>query len=506
MFMFNALFSAVKFFIYPLLIISLLTGCGGGGGGSSSGGSNSSGSTDNTPSLLVGISTIIDNEKTQSTSDEVGLHNSIAVDSSGHAHISYAVGTGTFHFNPVKVLKYASNVSGKWVSTIVDSNGQVGGYTSIAVDSKNNIHISYYDYTNKKLKYATKQSGIWQITSIDSGGQYSSIAIDSADRVHISYYDSSSKELKYVTNVSGSWIVTAIKKFFDYTTSFTSIAVDSTNTILISFMSGGNLNIATNATGQWSISVLDTNIATTSNAGRYTSLALDSADHAHISYMNENNYSLKYATNASGLWVKSVIDVSGGEFTSIALDSHKSVHIVYYDRVSDTIKYATNVSSKWVIIPVEGHRNMASQVAYSSIAADTGNNIHISYYHHSDGNLRYAYYGPPEFNASGMWHFTDSNTWADSGCVPDVADQGTYTITQNGNYVTLTSQDGSLEGGVSGRNYYFAGAYLYNGFGTKVSVGMTLSSSDLASGQVLWVEELNTYCEKGNDFSLYRIN
>jgi hypothetical protein len=36
----------------------------------------------------------------------------------------------------------------------VDSSGQVGEYTSIALDSDNNRHISYYDTTNDDLKYA----------------------------------------------------------------------------------------------------------------------------------------------------------------------------------------------------------------------------------------------------------------------------------------------------------------------------------------------------------------
>ncbi|MEK7290326.1 MAG: hypothetical protein AAB013_00265, partial [Planctomycetota bacterium] len=68
--------------------------------------------------------------------------------SSGKANISY--------YDTVNGdLKYAANTSGSWVTTIMDSTGNVGQYTSIALDSSDMVHISYYDYTNDNLKYAT---------------------------------------------------------------------------------------------------------------------------------------------------------------------------------------------------------------------------------------------------------------------------------------------------------------------------------------------------------------
>jgi hypothetical protein len=88
------------------------------------------------------------------------------------------------------------------VTTTVDSIGDVGQYTALAVDSKNGIHIGYYDVTNGALKYATNASGAWKTDTVDDAGdvgQYVSLAIDSKNWVHISYYDITNKDLKYAS-------------------------------------------------------------------------------------------------------------------------------------------------------------------------------------------------------------------------------------------------------------------------------------------------------------------
>jgi hypothetical protein len=78
------------------------------------------------------------------------IQSSLAVDSNGSVHISYYDETNLD-------LKYATNSSGTWVTSTIDSTGDVGRYTSIALDTNNKVHISYYDLTNGKLKYATNQ-------------------------------------------------------------------------------------------------------------------------------------------------------------------------------------------------------------------------------------------------------------------------------------------------------------------------------------------------------------
>ncbi len=176
-------------------------------------------------------------------------YNSIAVDASGRVHIAYLTNYTAFD------LAYATNVSGTWVTEAIESAGDVGASNSTAVDTAGKAHISYYDATSGDLKYATNASGAWVTATIDSEGDVgssTSIAVDSAGKVHISYTDNTSHALKYATNASGEWKLYTIDNaawvggLLSGSGGYTSIAVDSSGSVHITYRGNTDLRYATN--------------------------------------------------------------------------------------------------------------------------------------------------------------------------------------------------------------------------------------------------------------------
>ena len=196
----------------------------------------------------------------------MGKYNSIAIDSNDALHISYRDSTNTN-------LKYATCSSSSctsswaWTNSLIDSDRNVGSRTSIAIDSNDVVHISYYDATNKDLKYASNiqssiQTGVGNVIKfIDRdtkvGHQGTSIAVDSNGDVHISYYDATNGDLKYAAlqgvhpwNVYGYSISPALPaglslNFTSGEISGTPTAVSTNTTYTITARNTGGANTTT---------------------------------------------------------------------------------------------------------------------------------------------------------------------------------------------------------------------------------------------------------------------
>ena len=275
-----------------------------------------------------------------------GGQDSLAMGTDHHAYISYQGSDGH--------LKYATNASGSWLTTTVDSSNN--GYATtnnIALDASNHAYISYYDSVNKHLRYATNASGSWVTTTADGStnvGDNSSIAVDSSGKAYISYIDGTA-HLKYATNASGSWVITTASAYSIAVE--TSIKVDGSGHAYISCynQAAEQLLYVTNASGSWVTTTVDNN----GYNGRASSIALDSSNHAYISYWDITNSRLKYATNASGSWVTSTAD-SGfqvGGNNSIALDGNV-VFIIYLDNYYGNIKF----------LSIGGYNNTGTYASY----------------------------------------------------------------------------------------------------------------------------------------------
>src|SRR2546422_3077995 len=170
--------------------------------------------------------------------------NSLALDTLGIPYVSY-------YDKPDGDLRFATEPAGTWIPETVDAVGDVGAYSSAAVDRNRNPHISYVDLTNHFLKYATKGSGRWTIETVDLGGFVdgtTSIGLDPLGSPRIAYHEPTHHKLKFAAKVDGIWRVEAVSQ----------------------------------AAGGF----------------RMSSLAIDKDGNARVAYLDDRSYDLRYASSA----------------------------------------------------------------------------------------------------------------------------------------------------------------------------------------------------------------
>lgn len=305
--------------------------------------------------------------------------NSLVLDKLGNPRVLYQSPNG---------LKYAYKKNGKWYTEIVDSDG--GKYTSIALDTEGNPHISYEslaDPYNGQIVYRLRTSVGWSEKIAVGGGLPNTcpttIQVDKNNNAHIAYFGSTSTDgqhtgLCYASQglSSGAW-----RNEFIVLHNVLMPSSENRN-IYLALDSNGNPHITCGYLQSdgwrfayiykedspwnpiWHIDVL--NDVAHSDAGffgLYNSLVLDSKGQPHIcidfTKYDSGAYgesSLRYLTkNANGQWNEPVIVEtfptlasstmpegmrSIGRWCSLALDSNGNPCISYFDDLNKNLIYA----------------------------------------------------------------------------------------------------------------------------------------------------------------------
>ena len=147
-----------------------------------------------------------------------GNETSIAIDSNDRLHISHQwngnLTYGLFDGGPYFTLFNPFNNGLNSYNFLHDIDGSnVGTDNSIAVDSQNKVHMAYCDVANQMLKHASAthhpNGSINQVTISNVGpmlcGSGTSIAIDSSDNIYISYYHDSNSSLMQSVKQNSIW-------------------------------------------------------------------------------------------------------------------------------------------------------------------------------------------------------------------------------------------------------------------------------------------------------------
>ena len=261
-----------------------------------------------------------------------------ARDSEGDLHVAYCGYRG---------LTYATDTEGRWN---IYPLGFTGRYCSIAIDSKNNVHIAARAAdSNRSLVYLNNTLGSWQMEIVDTDvwGWPISLALDSQNHAYISY--SANYTIRYTSNSDGDWQ----SYFLDETSNGDSstILVDSQDRIHV-FTADPVVHF-TNEGGSWT----NESIYYWDLGGDRVSAVADSKGHIHIAFLgSERNdphrWGLQHGMNTNGSWNLTFIDgleSYGGQECSVGLDSQDGIHISYQDFGSGRLKYACNVDGNWKI-------------------------------------------------------------------------------------------------------------------------------------------------------------
>lgn len=262
-------------------------------------------------------------------------HRSVALDSQGRPHVAAGY----------QELYHIWHDGVSWQFEVVDAGPWVGRWASLALDSADRPHISYYDWNNTCLKYAHWDGATWQTQAVECDGNVgwdTNLVLDDADHPHISYTKVANRQdLRYAHWNGAQWIIETIDAGNDSLVGGdNSLALDSTGRPHVSYNDSGpgaepySLKHAVRDGGTWITETLETGGFIGSN-----SLAIDDADHLHIVYeaADEDSH-IKYTTWNGTSWHTETI-LTHEDFLdgiSLVLDGEQRPHFSCYKEVGDT--------------------------------------------------------------------------------------------------------------------------------------------------------------------------
>lgn len=287
--------------------------------------------------------------------------NFLQIDSNDNPHISYYA-----HFG--RALRYIFYENGAWNNEDVDSDTVKGTgiYNSLQLTPNDKPRIAYWDEVKGQMRFASFSGTNWSYSTIhtmtctEPFPPTVSLALDSTNKPHVSFYDCENSHLMYAYRDSSGWHKFTVDSSPRSGLS-SSIAIDSKDHPHISYRSGqseaGRLVYTFFNGSSWKSIQVDPDFW----YGEHSSLALDAEDRPHIGYTslpgnNVPTHEVRVAFYDGIGWFRETIDKStnNGDITSVSLqvDKNEHTHVAYIDGGSDQLKYGhRDIYRRYVYMP-----------------------------------------------------------------------------------------------------------------------------------------------------------
>ena len=221
-----------------------------------------------------------------------GWDNNIAIDSAGRPHIS---SIDPVQFGGQSGVEYATFDGDAWTVEEVGSGPIPYEFgTFIAVDSQDRPHVVWFDSSDQDLRYAVRDDGSWRVTTVDSEGdvgRFPSLAIDSKDNAAVSYFESTGDSTGYVkfARWDGSqWTTQRIDKLENVFRGFfgarktSSLVLDADDNPIVAYSDEAVIKLALWDGSNW---ISDTVLTADGDPlGQQVSLGLDGDNVLHLTF------------------------------------------------------------------------------------------------------------------------------------------------------------------------------------------------------------------------------
>jgi hypothetical protein len=281
---------------------------------------------------------------------------------------------------------------GIWQPEMVDVNS---GYpVSLLYTKDGDYQIASFSLINYELKWAS-QAGAHNSSEIVAVSHSLwgpvDIEMDKNSYAHILYHQIEPvNQVRYTFQDSLGWHTSTVRGM----QTCEEMALDSLGLPHLICVNGHNWIYAHLDSSGW----LTQSLGTSDSGIGYLSIAVDSADVAHISYTAKGQYSIEYATLGAGVPVtETVSNQYIGAYTSLALSSTGIPYISFISGFGAWPYLAYKDSPGWSVLAAEPKPQnsndldfSSNQVGFPSIAMDSKDNPHVAYSFANPGcSLRY---------------------------------------------------------------------------------------------------------------------